>query len=78
MSVFVEDIKFMQRTLKQELTDLESSERDLRRLFDENNPEFLMAEKLGFILEGLDKLKVSPFVYCLVYLILIEHCKSQV
>lgn len=57
MGVFVDDIKYMQRALKQELAELESSERDLRRLFDDENAQILMAEKLSFIMEGMDKLK---------------------
>ena len=57
MGVFVDDIKYMQRALKQELAELESSGRDLRRLFDDENSQILMAEKLSFIMEGMDKLK---------------------
>ena len=49
---FVDDIKFMQRTLKKELADLESSERDLRRLFEDETGVMIKAEKLTFILEG--------------------------
>ena len=50
---FVDDIKFMQRTLKKELADLESSERDLRRLYEDETGVMIKAEKLTFILEGI-------------------------
>jgi hypothetical protein len=33
------------------------SERDLRRLFHEENKNSILAEKLSYILEGLEKLK---------------------
>lgn len=56
---FVDDVKYMQRTLKKEMTDLESSERDLRRLFDDQSATTIKAEKLAFILEGLERLKVQ-------------------
>jgi hypothetical protein len=78
LDAFVEDIKFMQKTLKKELGDANATERDLRRLFDENNKnnslqkqshqqshhslqsqDILRAEKLSFILESLEKFKVS-------------------
>jgi len=59
LGVFVDDIKYMQRTLKKEMGDLNASERDLRRLFDEENPNVIMAEKLSFILSGLEKLKTK-------------------
>jgi len=40
-----------------ELADLNVSERDLRRLFHEENKNSILAEKLSYILEGLEKLK---------------------
>ena len=40
-----------------ELADLNASERDLRRLFHEENENSILAEKLSYILEGLEKLK---------------------
>jgi hypothetical protein len=57
LGVFVDDIKYMQRSVKKELQDLVASSADLRRLFDEENPNIIVAEKLSFILEGLEKLK---------------------
>lgn len=76
LNAFVEDIKFMQKTLKKELGDANATERDLRRLFDENqqqqntlyqqqshaslqSQDILRAEKLSFILESLEKFKIS-------------------
>lgn len=59
LGVFVDDIKYMQRTLKKEMSDLNSTERDLRRLFDEENPNVIVAEKLSFVLGGLEKLKTK-------------------
>jgi hypothetical protein len=47
----------MQKTIKKEIGDLNAAERDLRRLFDEENANAILAEKLSFILEGLEKLK---------------------
>jgi hypothetical protein len=44
--------------LKKELSDLGASERDLRRVFDADSGDVITAEKLTFVLEGLDKLKV--------------------
>jgi len=41
------------------MSDLNASERDLRRLFDEVNPNVIVAEKLSFILAGLEKLKTK-------------------
>jgi hypothetical protein len=57
LGVFVDDIKYMQRGVKKELQDLSASCADLRRLFDEDNPNVILAEKLSFILEGIEKLK---------------------
>jgi len=57
LGVFVDDIKYMQRSVKKELQDLTASSADLRRLFDEENPNVILAEKLSFILEGIEKLK---------------------
>ncbi len=43
--------------LKKELMDLSASEKDLRRLLTDDSGGMLMAEKLSYILEALDKLK---------------------
>jgi hypothetical protein len=62
LNAFIEDIKFMQKTLKKELGEANATERDLRRLFEEEpstHTEIVKAEKLSFILESLEKLKVS-------------------
>ena len=48
----------MQRTLKKELAVMNSNETDLRRLLEEDNVNVLMAEKLSYILDGLEKLKI--------------------
>jgi hypothetical protein len=57
LATFVDDIKFMQRSLKKELGDLSASERDLRRMFEEDSVDIVHAEKLTFILEAIDKLR---------------------
>ncbi len=62
LNAFIEDIKFMQKTLKKELGEANATERDLRRLFEEEpstSTDIVKAEKLSFILESLEKLKVS-------------------
>jgi hypothetical protein len=48
--------------LKKELSDLGASERDLRRVFDADSGDVITAEKLTFVLEGLDKLKVRKLL----------------
>jgi hypothetical protein len=53
----VENTKYLQRVLKKELMDLSASEKDLRRLLTDDSGGMLMAEKLSYILEALDKLK---------------------
>jgi hypothetical protein len=59
LSAFVEDIKVMQKALKQDLGDSMSTERDLRRLFEQGDGQSVVrAEKLSFILESLEKFKV--------------------
>ena len=57
LNTFVEDIKFMQKTLKKELGESVSTERDLRRLFEQAGGQVVQAEKLSFILESLEKFK---------------------
>lgn len=59
LAAFVEDIKFMQKTLKKELGESVSTERDLRRLFEQQSDQVVQAEKLSFILESLEKFKVT-------------------
>lgn len=59
LNAFIEDIKFMQKTLKKELGEANATERDLRRLFEEDNANTVRAEKLSFILESLEKFKVN-------------------
>ena len=59
LGLFVDDIKYMQRNLRKEMTDLNASERDLRRLFDEENPNVIKAEKLSFVLSGIEKMKTK-------------------
>jgi len=64
LNVFVEDIKFMQKVLKKELGEANATERDLRRLFEEDSGQndsqgILRAEKLSFILESLEKFKLT-------------------
>jgi hypothetical protein len=61
LNAFIEDIKFMQKTLKKELGEANATERDLRRLFEEESSsvEIVKAEKLSFVLEALEKLKIS-------------------
>eukprot|EP00981_Chlorochromonas_danica_P005459 scaffold1091_cov164-Ochromonas_danica.AAC.82 len=67
---FVNDIKAMQKIVKKDLGEANATERDLRRLFEEdinngNNLHMssynlgLRAEKLSFILESLEKFKAS-------------------
>jgi len=58
LAAFVEDIKFMQKTLKKELGDSVSTERDLRRLFEQTSDPAVRAEKLSFVLESLEKFKL--------------------
>lgn len=59
LASFVEDIKVMQKALKQDLGDSMSTERDLRRLFEQSEGQAVVkAEKLSFILESLEKFKV--------------------
>ena len=53
----MENTKYLQRVLKKELMDLSASEKDLRRLLTDDSGGMLMAEKLSYILEALDKLK---------------------
>ncbi len=57
LNTFVDDVKYLQRSLKKELDDLNATERDLRRLFHEDNKNSIIAEKLSYILENLEKLK---------------------
>lgn len=58
LAAFVEDIKVMQKSLKQDLGDSMSTERDLRRLFEQKDSQSVVAaEKLSFILESLEKFK---------------------
>jgi glucan-binding YG repeat protein len=57
LATFVDDIKYMQRSLKKELGDLSASERDLRRMFEEDSVDVVHAEKLTFVLEAIDKLR---------------------
>jgi hypothetical protein len=54
---FVDDIKFMQRSLKSELNDLNAHERDMRRLFDGDSFDVIRAEIISQVLDGLEKLK---------------------
>lgn len=56
---FVDDIKFMQRSLKSELNDLNAHERDMRRLFDDDSIEVIRAEIISQVLDGLEKLKFA-------------------
>ena len=59
LAAFVEDIKVMQKSLKQDLGDSMSTERDLRRLFEQKDSQSVVAaEKLSFVLESLEKFKV--------------------
>eukprot|EP01042_Synura_sphagnicola_P005236 gene5236-6680_t len=57
LNAFVEDIKFMQKSLKKDLGEALATQRDLRRLFEESSAGVMRAEKLSFILESLEKLK---------------------
>jgi hypothetical protein len=59
LEAFVEDIKFMQKSVKKELGESNSTERDLRRLFEESHGNVIQAEKLSFVLESLEKFKVT-------------------
>lgn len=65
---FVEDIKTMQKSLKKELGDSASTERDLTRLFEQRDATQVQAEKLSFILESLEKFKVNFSSYLHIYL----------
>lgn len=58
LNTFVDDIKFMQKSLKKDLGESVSTERDLRRLFEQQGEHVVQAEKLSFILESLEKFKV--------------------
>ena len=58
LAAFVEEIKFMQKTVKKELGDSMSTERDLRRLFEQASDPAMRAEKLSFVLESLEKFKL--------------------
>lgn len=58
LAAFVDDIKYMQKTLKKELGDSVSTERDIRRLFEQSVDDIVRAEKLSFILESLEKFKL--------------------
>ena len=53
LGLFVDDIKYMQRNLRKEMTDLNASERDLRRLFDEENPNVYFS--MGITAENVAK-----------------------
>ncbi len=73
LNVFVEDIKFMQKVLKKELGEANATERDLRRLFEEDSGPndsqgILKAEKLSFILESLEKFKVHATFFTILKL----------
>jgi hypothetical protein len=57
LNAFVEDIKFMQKSLKKDLGECLATQRDLRRLFEESAAGVMRAEKLSFVLESLEKLK---------------------
>lgn len=59
LEAFVEDIKYMQKSVKKELGESNSTERDLRRLFEESHGNVIQAEKLSFVLESLEKFKVT-------------------
>jgi hypothetical protein len=72
---FVNEIKFMQKSVKKDLGDLTANERDLRSLFDNGKAKIEnagalgagaiksasieWAENLGAILEALEKLKIN-------------------
>lgn len=59
LEVFVNDIKFMQKNVKQALGESTATEKDLRRKFEEGQaqPGAVAAEGLSVILESLEKLK---------------------
>lgn len=60
LDVFVEDIKYMQQTVQQEMNELESSENEFRKLFNDNDDsQMIHAERLRFLLEEVKKLKVT-------------------
>lgn len=64
LEAFVNDIKAMQKMVKKELGEANATERDLRRLFEEDmriggSQMGLRAEKLSFILESLEKFKAT-------------------
>jgi hypothetical protein len=56
---FVEKIKFMQKSIKKDLSESSATERDLRRLFEEKGGAGVMAERLSFLLESLEKFKIT-------------------
>jgi hypothetical protein len=77
LSSFVENTKYLQRVLKKELTDLSAAEKDLRRLFDDPNAEMLLAEKLSYVLEALDKLKQTAAARYEVAQGMIDACPEE-
>ena len=77
LSTFVENTKYLQRVLKKELTDLSAAEKDLRRLFDDPNADMLLAEKLSYVLEALDKLKTTAAARYEVAQGMIDACPEE-
>ena len=59
LTAFVENTKYLQRVLKKELMELSAQQKDLRRLLSDDKAGMLLAEKLSYILEALDKLKTT-------------------
>eukprot|EP01038_Epipyxis_sp_PR26KG_P008891 gene8891-11991_t len=57
LGTYVDDIKFMQRSIKKDLGESNSTERDIRRIFEQEHGNAINAEKLSFILESLETLK---------------------
>jgi hypothetical protein len=77
LSTFVENTKYLQRVLKKELTDLSAAEKDLRRLFDDPNADMLLAEKLSYVLEALDKIKQTAAARYEVAQGMIDACPEE-
>ena len=65
----------MQRSIKKDLGDSNSTERDIRRIFEQEHGQAINAEKLSFILESLETLKVRfiSFIHLCVSIPIITH-----
>lgn len=62
---------YFQQTIKKEVRDLFSNERDIRETFERDHDGAITAEKLTFVLEGIDSMKVIDshvsFLFLLVF-----------